>query len=98
MKKKIFSAVATLLLSCCFAIAQNGGIPVELKPFNPPNKPPYGNIIDPDDTLIYERPKSITQQYIFKCFQNSTQKKLIEKQIKGEKNLTLLQFIYIQFM
>ena len=72
MKKKIFSAVATLLLSCCFAIAQNGGIPVELKPFNPPNKPPYGNIIDPDDTLIYERPKSITQQYIFKCFQNST--------------------------
>ena len=40
MKKKILSLVATLLLSYCFAIAQNGGIPVEIKPLNPPTKPP----------------------------------------------------------
>ena len=40
MKKKIFSVVATLLLSCYFAFAQNGGIPVEIKPLNPPTKPP----------------------------------------------------------
>ena len=40
MKKKIFSAVATMLLSCYFAFAQNGGIPVEIRPLNPPTKPP----------------------------------------------------------
>lgn len=50
MKKKIFSAVTTLLLSCCFALAQNGVIPVGLKPYNPPNKPPFGNIVNPPDT------------------------------------------------
>ena len=72
MKKKIFSTVATLLLSCYFAFAQNGGIPVELKPFNPPTKPPYGNIFDPDDTIKYENPYSLTKQIIFECFQNST--------------------------
>lgn len=72
MKKKIFSAVATMLLSCCFAIAQNGGIPVELKPFNPPNKPPYGNIIDPDDSIEYKNPYTLTQLFTLECFQNST--------------------------
>ena len=73
MKKKIFSTVATLLLSCYFAFAQNGGIPVELKPFNPPTKPPYGNIIKfPQDTMKQEYPFSLTKQIIFECFQNST--------------------------
>ena len=72
MKKKIFSVVATLLLSCYFAFAQNGGIPVELKPFNPPTKPPYGNIISPNDSMKQENPYSLTKQIIFECFQNST--------------------------
>ena len=72
MKKKIFSVVATLLLSCYFTFAQNGGIPVELKPFNPPNRPPYGNIFDPDDSIEYERPLTIVKKCLFECFQNST--------------------------
>ena len=73
MKKKIFSVVATLLLSCYFAFAQNGGIPVEIRPLNPPTKPPYGNIIEyPDDSIKIESPYSLTQQIIFECFQNST--------------------------
>lgn len=72
MKKKIFSVVATLLLSCCFAFAQNGGMQVELKPFNPQNKPPYGNITPPD-TFIFTKPTSIEIEGInFECFKNST--------------------------
>ena len=72
MKKKIFSAVATMLLSCCFAIAQNGGIPVEIKPLNPPPyQPPFGNFTPPYDTLEEKKPLSLTQQIIFECFQNS---------------------------
>ena len=72
MKKKIFSVVATLLLSCYFTFAQNGGIPVELKPFNPPNKPPYGNATPPIDSVDYKSPYSLIDQIIFECFQNST--------------------------
>lgn len=67
MKKKIFSAVTTLLLSCYFIFAQNGGIPVELKPFNPLNKPPFGNITPPYDTIGDKNPLSLTQQIIFEC-------------------------------
>ena len=71
MKKKIFSVVATLLLSCYFAIAQNGGIPVEIKPLNPPPyQPPFGNFTPPYDTLEEKKPLSLTQQIIFECFQN----------------------------
>ena len=73
MKKKIFSAVTTLLLSCYFALAQNGGIPVGLKPYNPPSKPPFGNIVNPPDTFIFSAPTSIEiEKMIFECFQNST--------------------------
>ena len=73
MKKKILSLVATLLLSYCFAIAQNGGIPVEIKPLNPPPyQPPFGNITPPD-TFIFTKPTSIEIEEInFECFQNST--------------------------
>ena len=76
MKKKIFSAVTTLLLSCCFALAQNGGIPVGLKPYNPPTKPPFGGVFPPPkDTFINTPPNSIgivIKEIIFECFQNST--------------------------
>ncbi len=74
MKKKISLMLATLLLLCSFIFAQNGGIPVELKPLNPPNKPPFGNIISPKDTSLGTRPSSIgdiVQDMIFTCFQNS---------------------------
>ena len=73
MKKKIIFSLATLLLSCSLIFAQNGGIPVELKPLNPPNRPPFGNLIPPDDTLIYVDPTSIEIDEIdFNCIQNST--------------------------
>lgn len=62
--------LATLLLSCSFIFAQNGGIPVELKPFNPPNKPPFGNIVGPKDTFINNQPAFIIVNEIdFLCFQ-----------------------------
>jgi hypothetical protein len=72
MKKKISLILATLLLSCAFTFAQIGGIPVELKPYNPPNQPPYGNIIEPEDSIKYENPFSLTKQITFECFQNSS--------------------------
>ena len=73
MKKKILFTIGAMLLFCSLAIAQNGGIPVELKPFNPPNRPPYGNIVDyPYDTIEQKNPFSLTKQIIFECFQNST--------------------------
>ena len=75
MKKKISLILATLLLSCAFAFAQTGGIPVELKPYNPPNKPPYENIVPPIDTFVNTTPSSIiitTEVQTFVCFQNST--------------------------
>ena len=75
MKKKISLILAALLLSCCFAFAQNGGMQVELKPFNPQNKPPYGDIVPPIDTFVNTTPNSIiitTEVQTFVCFQNST--------------------------
>ena len=71
MKKKISLMLATLLLSCSFIFAQNGGIPVELKPFNPPNRPPFGNIIDPEDTFKQNIPFSFMEELNFECFQNT---------------------------
>ena len=35
MRKKIIFSLVALLISCSLIFAQNGGIPVELKPFNP---------------------------------------------------------------
>ena len=75
MKKKISLILATWLLSCAFSFAQIGGIPVELKPYNPPNKPPYGDIVPPIDTFVNTTPNSIiitTEVQTFVCFQNST--------------------------
>ena len=72
MKKKIIFCLATMLLYCTLIFAQNGGIPVELKPLNPPNKPPFGNLAPPDDTLIWIKPTSIDNDKIdFNCLQNS---------------------------
>lgn len=72
MKKKISLMLATLLLSCSFIFAQNGGIPVELKPLNPPNRPPFGNVLEPDDSLSDILPISvIMEKMIFTCSQNS---------------------------
>ena len=73
MKKKISLMLATLLLSCGFILAQNGGIPVELKPFNPPNKPPFGNILNPQDSdIIISTPLYLNiAELNFECFQNT---------------------------
>ena len=66
--------LATLLLSCGFILAQNGGIPVELKPLNPPNRPPWTGITPPIDTLPNTKPSSfgiVMEILNFECFQNS---------------------------
>ena len=73
MKKKIFFAISVMLLYCFSLLAQNGGIPVGLKPFNPPTKPPFGGVFPPGDTLVKTNPKSIKiEETYFDCYQNST--------------------------
>ncbi len=74
MKRKFLFAIGTMLLLCSLAFAQNGGIPVEIKPLNPPPyRPPFGNITPPDDSIDFIRPTSIEIEEInFYCFQNST--------------------------
>ena len=74
MKKKILFTIGAMLLFCSLAFAQNGGIPVEIKPLNPPPyRPPFGNITPPDDSIDFIRPTSIEIEEInFECFQNST--------------------------
>lgn len=75
MKKKISLVFATLLFSYTFIFAQNGGIPVELKPYNPLNKPPFENITPPKDTFPNKRPNSINdiiKELFFECYQNSS--------------------------
>ena len=74
MKKKILFTIGAMLLFCSLAIAQNGGIPVDLKTNNPPTPPPFGGIFNPPDSdIIISTPKSIImEQKIFSCFQNST--------------------------
>ena len=73
MKKKIFFAINVMLLYCFSLLAQNGGIPVGLKPFNPPTKPPFGGVFPPEDTLVKTNPKSIKiEETYFDCYQNST--------------------------
>ena len=73
MKKKILFTIGAMLLFCSLAIAQNGGIPVELKPYNPPTQPPFGNFTPPDDSIDFVRPTSIEiEETNFYCLQNST--------------------------
>lgn len=74
MKKKILFTIGAMLLFCGLAFAQNGGIPVEIKPLNPPPyRPPFGNITPPYDTIPSTQPTSIeTEEINFYCFQNST--------------------------
>jgi hypothetical protein len=76
MKQKFLFAIASMLLFCTLAFAQTDGIPVELKPYNPPPfPPPYGDgIINPNDSdIIVGTPTYIiTNETIFTCHQNST--------------------------
>ena len=74
MKQKISLMLAILLLSCSFIFAQNGGIPVELKPLNPPSRPPWTGITPPIDTLPNTKPSSLAIAMVelnFECYQNS---------------------------
>ena len=59
MKKKILFTIGAMLLFCSFAIAQNGGIPVVIKPYNPPTQPPFGNFTPPNDSIDITEPNSI---------------------------------------
>ena len=72
MKKKFFFAIGAMLLFCGSLFAQSGGVPVELKPFNPSNKPPFGNIPLPNDTFIDSSPLGIIEQCFFYCYQHSS--------------------------
>ena len=74
MKQKFLFAIASMLLFCTLAFAQTDGIPVELKPYNPPPfPPPFGNITPPDDSIVFTEPTSIEiEKTTFYCFQNST--------------------------
>ena len=73
MKKKISLVFATLLFSCTFIFAQNGGIPVELKPYKPPNKPPFGNVIHPHNTDIIIKGLLFTEEkLIFDIISNNS--------------------------
>ena len=73
MKKKILFTIGAMLLFCSLAIAQNGGIPVVIKPYNPPVQPPFGNFTPPDDSIDFVRPTSIEiEETNFYCLQNST--------------------------
>ena len=73
MKKKILFTIGAMLLFCSLAIAQNGGIPVELKPYNPPVQPPFGNFTPPNDSIDFIEPNSIEiEETNFYCLQNST--------------------------
>lgn len=73
MKKKILFTIGAMLLFCSLAIAQNGGIPVVIKPYNPPTQPPFGNFTPPNDSIDITEPNSIKiKETNFYCFQNST--------------------------
>ena len=73
MKKKILFTIGAMLLFCSLAIAQNGGIPVVIKPYNPPTQPPFGNFTPPNDSIDITEPNSIKiEETNFYCFQNST--------------------------
>jgi hypothetical protein len=48
-----------------------GGIPVELKPWNPPTPPPIGDII-PIDSGIIILPKTINDYIAFYCYKESS--------------------------
>lgn len=74
MKRKFLFAIGTMLLLCSLTFAQNGGIPVEIKPLNPPPyQPPFGNFTPPDDSIDFIEPTSIEIEEInFDCLQNST--------------------------
>ena len=73
MKKKILFTIGAMLLFCSLAIAQNGGIPVVIKPYNPPVQPPFGNFTPPNDSIDFIEPNSIEiEETNFYCLQNST--------------------------
>ncbi len=70
MKRQHFFFLIALLFMCNTIFAQTpGGIPVELKPWNP-NYPPGTDI--PVDTLPPNIPFSLNNILIINCYQNSS--------------------------
>ena len=72
MNRQNFFFLVALLFVCNTLFAQTaGGIPVELKPWNPPINPPIGGFV-PIDTQIVIRPKSMQDYVVFSCYKEST--------------------------
>ena len=72
MNRQNFFFLVALLFVCNTLFAQTaGGIPVELKPWNPPIKPPIGGIIPIDSGLVLS-PNSIGDYISFSCYKESS--------------------------
>lgn len=73
MNRQNFFFLVALLFMCNTLFAQTaGGIPVELKPWNPPIQPPIGGIISPEDSNIVIRPRSLQDYITFSCYKESS--------------------------
>ena len=71
MNRQNFFFLVALLFTCNTLFAQTaGGIPVELKPWNPPIQPPIGGIIK--DTTLMQDPYSFIQKLVFQCYKESS--------------------------
>ena len=71
MNRQNFFFLVALLFVCNTLFAQTaGGIPVELKPWNPPVPPPIGGIIR-DTTIVYN-PLSVDVIISFSCYKESS--------------------------
>lgn len=74
MNRQNFFFLVALLFTCNTLFAQTaGGIPVELKPYKPPNKPPFGNVIHPHNTDIIIKGLLFTEEkLIFDIISNNS--------------------------
>ena len=71
MNRQNFFFLVALLFVCNTLFAQTvGGIPVELKPWNP-IKPPEGNLVPPD-TIFGQLPFSLNELLNISCYKESS--------------------------
>lgn len=71
MNRQNFFFLVALLFVCNTLFAQiAGGIPVELKPWNPPVQPPIGGIVK--DTSLMQDPCSFIPKLMFQCYKESS--------------------------
>ena len=71
MNRQNFFFLVALLFMCNTLLAQTtGGIPVELKPWNP-GKPPIGGYV-PEDTIFEQVPFSLNKSLNILCYKESS--------------------------